>query len=102
MKEGGEYAAKVVEQGWTFYETLRTLNEGDYQLEKNVMKITRQGSGLTTSYTVIPVPNGFISSETEQKLAAVKLNELGHITESETEPIDANIIPSIDDEDIPF
>lgn len=100
VKEGkDEYVAKVLEQGWTFYGLLRTLNEGDYDLEKYVMKITRNGTGLTTSYSVIPAPNGLVSSETEKKLKDVVLNDLGHITEGENEPAEP---PPHGDEDIPF
>lgn len=85
------YVAKVIEQGWTFYEVLRALNEGDYELEKYVMKVTRQGSGLNTSYTVIPLPNGLVSSDLEQKITSIPLNNLGHVTEAETEPVDMEI-----------
>lgn len=86
VKEGEGYVAKVTEQGWTFYEVLRSLNEGDYPLEKYVMKITRHGERLNTTYTVIPAPSGLVSAELEKKLELVKLNDLGHITDAENEP----------------
>lgn len=105
VKEDAGYAAKIVEQGWTFYDLLRTINDGDYELEKFVMKISRHGTGLNTSYSVIPTPNGLVSPATELKLKEIALNELGHITESETEPISEmgkQTIPPISDDDIPF
>lgn len=99
VKDGEAYVAKVIEQGWNFYETLRALNEGDYELEKYVMKITRNGTGLHTSYAAIPAPNGLVNTQMEAVLSKVQLNNLGHITESEVEPIDA---PPADLSDIPF
>lgn len=97
MKEGNDYVAKVIEQGWTFYETLRSLNESDYELEKYMMKITRQGSGMNTSYTIIPAPNGLLTSEVEKKVSQVVLNNIGHITEHENESSE-----NTTDADIPF
>lgn len=101
VKEGDGYGARVLDQTWTVYETLRALQEDYHPLEKYIVKITRHGSGLQdTSYTVIPVPNALIDHEKEKKIDAVALNNLSHITEAETEPPASP--PPYGDEDIPF
>ncbi len=86
VKEGKDYVAKVFEQGWKTYELLSSMNDSDYPLEKYVLKITRRGIGLDTSYSIMPAPNGLVSAETEAKLKDVSLNVLDHITEAEKEP----------------
>lgn len=100
--EGDTLVAKIVEQGWDFHEVLRTLNEGDYQLEKYFMKITRHGEKLNTSYSVIPMPDGLVTAIREEKLSAVKLNDLKHITEAENAAPAMDTPPPITDSDIPF
>lgn len=87
-KEVDTYVAKIIEQGWTVYDTMRNLN-ADYDLEKFTVKVTRHGSGMETTYTIIPMPNGQINPEKEKQLAQVKLNDLGHITETEKEPAES-------------
>lgn len=103
VREGEGYLAKVLEQGWTSYQAMINLQESGYDLEKQVIVITRRGTGLNTSYTIIPSPKGQLNLEQQGKIAVVKLNDLGHITDEEKEPAE---IPSQDpgptDADIPF
>lgn len=85
IQENGALAAKVFEQGWTVYELLKALHEGDYDLEKHFMKITRHGTGTDTSYSIVPVPNGAVSKDTDKQIAAVKLADLSHQAAEEAE-----------------
>jgi len=62
-KENGTYALKTFEQGWTVYTALRELSKAGYDLENHMMKITRNGSGTDTTYSIVPVPNGQLSKE---------------------------------------
>lgn len=104
-RDGEGYIAKVFEQGWTTYQALIKLQESGYDLENQIMMISRQGTGLNTAYSIIPSPKGLLNSEQLGRIREIKLNELGHITEAENEPIDpakANEPPHHTDEDIPF
>ena len=102
-RDGEGYVAKVFEQGWQSYQALINLQESGYDLEKQIMMISRQGTGLNTAYSIIPSPKGLLTPEHQAKMRDVKLNELGHITEAETEPPTAvNEPPHHTDEDIPF
>lgn len=74
-KQDGEYISKVFEQGWKTYKALRVLHK-DYDLEKHVVKVTRHGSGTDTIYSIIPMPNGLLTAETDHALAKVKLHSL--------------------------
>jgi hypothetical protein len=101
VKDGEDYTAKILEQGWTSYQALINLQESGYDLEKQLIMINRQGTGLNTSYSIIPSPKGFLTPEVMAKLQSVKLNELGHITEAETEPVDPMKVNE-NDSDISF
>lgn len=83
VKEGANYVAKIFEQGWTVYEALQHLN-GDYDLEKHLVKISRSGSGPSdTSYAIIPLPDGKVTPPLAAKLALIKLHDLKHKLEPE-------------------
>lgn len=95
-KENETFVAKVFEQGWGTYECLKSLHEGDYNLETYLMKITRHGELTQTTYSIIPVANGALTKEQEEKISQVKLNDLSHeISKSSDEPelTDADEIP---------
>jgi hypothetical protein len=77
INDNGAYVAKVFEQGWTVYETMKNLHESEYNLDLHQMKITRHGSGQNdTTYSIIPVPNGTIDEAKEKVLSSIKLHEL--------------------------
>lgn len=77
VKENETYVTKVWEQGWTVFLDLKALNEGGYDLEKFLMKISRTGSTMNdTKYSVVPVPNGQLSPIQLGHLANVKLVSL--------------------------
>lgn len=77
VNEGGQYVAKVWEQGRTIYDQLRSIHQ-DCDLEKHLMKITRSGTTKdNTTYTITPVmKDGEIKGEREAKISAVKLHDL--------------------------
>lgn len=76
VAEGGAYVAKVLEQGKTVWDTLKSLND-EYPLENYTMKVTRKGSGKEdTTYSVLPAAGGELTGEQKAKIAAVKLHDL--------------------------
>lgn len=110
IKETTGYVSKVFEQGWTTYIALKNLHEGDYNLEKYVMKISRKGSGPhDTSYSIIPIPKGDITPQIASKIVSVPLQDLKHKDDpatdkaQETQKDDFSPSPAFnDDDEIPF
>jgi len=76
VKENGAYVAKTFEQGFMFYDSLRSLQGAGYEIENHVMKVSRIGSGKETTYSVVPVPNGNLSDAQLSALASVELQNL--------------------------
>lgn len=75
-EDNGNLVPKIFEQGAKVYETLKGLHESDYNLEKTILKITRQGTGLNdTVYTILPLPGlaGTVTDEIEKRLKAIAL-----------------------------
>lgn len=76
IKENNIPVSKIWEQGSTVYGQLRVLNE-QYPLEKNFMKITRNGTTKDdTSYSILPIPNGAVNAEQKKMLGSVQLHDL--------------------------
>jgi hypothetical protein len=75
VNENGAYVAKIFEQGKAVYEAMKALNH-DYDLEKNQMKIKRLGSGTDTTYSILPVPNGVVTKDTEKAIGELALHQL--------------------------
>ena len=76
IKENGALTAKILESGWTVYESLDALNK-EYPLDKTTIKISRKGSGKNdTTYSVIPVRGGEVNADLEKMIGAVKLHDL--------------------------
>lgn len=97
MQEGGQYVAKIVEQGWQFFNALKQLNE-EFPLENYVVKIIRTGSGSDTKYQVIQTQNGLISNGTKKGVEAVQLHELSPFAEAKAE----EEMMTLKDDDLPF
>lgn len=92
----GSYTAKIFEQGWNVYRALADLTSAGHDLEKNVVKITRYGSGKNdTSYSVVPTPNGQVSEPLEKTLSQVKLYDL-------VNPEDQNAPQPLAEDEVPF
>lgn len=82
MNENGVFVSKIWEQGWTVYNQLKDIH-ADYDLEKTIVKVARSGSGQNdTSYSILPIPNGAVSMELNQKLSQVPLQVLQHVPPS--------------------
>lgn len=96
-KEGTTYSAKIFEQGAKVYQALKSLHESGYNLEKTIVKITRNGSDRqNTSYSILPIPNHQVTPDTESQLKNVVLNDLINLaTENEVPPYHQ-------EQDIPF
>jgi hypothetical protein len=97
MNENGAYVAKLLEGNRKLYMSLKALHEADYDLEKTVLRITRNGKGTNTVYSVVPKANGALTPEAEKQIAAVRLHALDSTQESE-----GDFEPSNDPNDPPF
>ena len=68
MKDGKTLTVKVLDQGWQLYAQLATLSKGGWKLDRQLVKVSRVGSGpQDTEYFVIPVPSGEINEPTWQR-----------------------------------
>lgn len=94
--EVGANVAKIFEQGAVVYNELKNLN-GEYDLEKTVLKITRTGSDKnSTSYSIIPTQKPV----DDKAISKVELQNLR--LESEA-PFNTTAPPPFDsNEEIPF
>lgn len=83
LVRGDALAVKIVEIGWTIFETILNLSKDeDYgDPRKYDLKITRTGTGTDTSYTVIP---GKETKFNEKELALLESKSLTD-TEKATE-----------------
>lgn len=82
-KENGLFLAKIFEQGWNVYEQLKALHQGDYKLDKTIVRITRNGMGKQTSYTIIPIPKGDVTPAIEKDISSIKLHDLQNLAQEE-------------------
>lgn len=93
INEDKKYVAKILEQGAMMYSDLKALNE-EYPLEETLVKITRNGTGTDTTYSVIPTklqPD----EKTMKLIASVELNPLESQAKEDQSNFDSN-------EEIPF
>lgn len=75
VKEGAVYVPKIFENGITVYRQLSDMHS-EYNLEETVVKITRNGLGTDTTYSILPLLKQTISPETAKHLKTLKLPEL--------------------------
>jgi hypothetical protein len=92
MKEGSVYSAKIFENGAIVYRQLGELHE-EYDLPSTVVKITRNGTGTDTTYSILPLLKKTVTPELKEHLKTVELQEL------ETKKDQSTNGPS---DDIPF
>lgn len=71
-KEGAVYVPKIFEQGLVVYRQLSELHE-EYDLESIVVKVTRNGIGTDTTYSLLPLLKQQITKETAAHLKALEL-----------------------------
>lgn len=103
-KENDQYVVKVFEQGWTVYEQLREINK-DYPLEHTLVKITRNGSGTDTTYTILPLPNGTLTADQEAVISKLPLADLSAGPDSSPQPMPSDAMagqPEAFVDDLPF
>lgn len=81
MKEGASYVPKIFEQGLTVYNQLAELHN-EYELDKTVVKLTRNGTGTDTTYSTLPLLKTPLTKETMKFLDSMELLPL----ETETAP----------------
>lgn len=93
VNESGTFVAKILEQGSIFFTDLKALRT-DYNLDDTILKITRNGTGTDTTYSIIPLPGG-IDVATKAKLVGVELIDLGP-------KVSLNEPPFPTSEDLPF
>ncbi len=101
----GKFVAQIFEQGWNVYENLRSLHESDYDLERTILRITRNGVEKQTSYTIVPVPKHAVTDEMNQEFLKIKLHDLVNLEEdSPTQAGNggADAPPPHTDDDIPW
>lgn len=91
-KEGSVYVPKIFEQGSIVYSQLADLHN-EYDLEKIVVKITRNGTGTDTTYSILPLIKQTLTKEVAEHLKNVELLPL------QSKP-KAN--GNFQDEDLPF
>lgn len=89
----GKYIALIFEQGWTVYQTLAALHGNDYDLENTIVKITRNGEGQKTTYSIIPIPNHQVTPDLKAALSRVKLNDLINLADEKSELEEMSDIP---------
>lgn len=91
-KEGAVYVPKIFEQGSIVYRQLSELHE-EYDLEKTVIKITRNGTGTDTTYSLLPLLKEVVTKEVAS-----------HLKEIELLPLESKGVPSGNgqDDDLPF
>lgn len=94
-EDQGYYSSQIFEQGGVVYDQLQSLAQ-DFDLEKVVVKITRQGEGKQTKYTIVPLP-GVLSDEVMKKLLEVPLQDLTKFGSDDSE--DSEVKST---EDVPF
>lgn len=71
-KEGAVYVPKIFEQGLTVYRQLAELNE-EYGLDQIVVKVTRNGTGTDTTYSLLPLLKQTITKEVMAHLKTIEL-----------------------------
>lgn len=75
VKEGPSYVPKIFEQGLTVYRQLAELHE-EYDLENIVVKITRNGTGTDTTYSILPLLKQELSPEAKDFISKMELHPL--------------------------
>ena len=95
LKDGSTFAPKIFEQGVTVYRQLEELH-AEYDLTTIFVKITRNGVGQDTSYSVLPSK----AQIKKEELAHIKTLKLHDLSGKKEESQDFQIMDH--DEEIPF
>lgn len=74
--EDNQYVAKTFEFNSFTYDSLSELHNAGYDLSKNLVQLSKVGSGTQSKVLVIPVPNVVLSTQQQEDIARVPLNAL--------------------------
>lgn len=74
-QEDGVWVAKIFEQGKKTMKTLSAFH-AEYDLEKTLVTVTKQGERMTTVYNLLPAKTNLTDAELK-KVSAIPLNRLG-------------------------
>lgn len=83
IKEGAVYVPKIFEQGLMVYKSLAELHE-EYNLQSIAVKITRNGTGTDTTYSLLPLLKQAPTKETLAHLKTIELLPLVSTNKAET------------------
>lgn len=95
VKEGPTFVPKILENGITLYRQMEELS-AEFDLSSTYVKITRNGTGMDTEYSVIPSQKMKLSPEELAHIKTLKLHDLAGKKD------DYNGAPFDKDEEIPF
>lgn len=96
IKDGSNYTPKIFENGKMVYQQLADLH-AEYNLQETTIKITRNGTGTDTTYTILPLFKTPPSKETLAFLKKLELLPLG-----ENKPNGEFKMNNADETEIPF
>lgn len=88
VKNGAAYEVKVLENSGTVYKQLAELHK-EYDLSTIVVKITRNGTGLETTYNIFPLIKQQITPEVAAHLKTLELHQFGVKPNKQAQHIDA-------------
>ena len=92
-KDNGKWAPKILNMGSQVYKQLQGLSD-EWDLSKSWIKITRQGEGLDTEWSVVPSPKQL----SKEELKAISETELLDLEDKAPQ----NTGSASSDEDVPF
>lgn len=72
----GESPVKILNLGGSVYDALHDFAAGGYGMSQTWFKITRHGSGLDTSYSVLPLPESKLTEAEEAAVSDLPLHSL--------------------------
>jgi hypothetical protein len=72
LKDGANFVPKIFENGATVYKQLEELH-AEYGLDSIVVKLTRNGDGMDTTYSIMPMIKQTITKETAEYLSKLEL-----------------------------
>ncbi len=72
VKDGSTFTPKIFENGAKVYRQLKELHD-EYELDKILVKVTRNGSGTDTTYSILPLLKQTINKETAEYLSKLEL-----------------------------
>lgn len=85
IKDGASWLPWIFENGKTVYKQLMEIN-GEYPLETTYLKITRNGSEMDTTYSILPMLKQTLTPEATALLETIPLHSLEPKADNEVDP----------------